>query len=134
MATFPSAEWLVALKDKLNSDAGYARIAQKWEGDLLFIIEPGGSLQNKLTYYIDLWHGACRDAYVVNEGEAPKAAFVLKGTYENFTRVMKGDLDPLQAMLTRRLGMQGNMVVMMRSVPTVLDFVRCCREVTDRIA
>jgi hypothetical protein len=29
------------------------------------------------------------------------------------------------------LGVYGNMAVLMRSVPTVLDFVRCCREVTD---
>jgi len=37
----------------------------------------------------------------------------------------------MQAMLTRKLGVQGNMAVMMRSVPVVLDFVRCAREVTD---
>jgi putative sterol carrier protein len=58
-------------------------------------------------------------------------AFTMKGTYENYIRLLKGDLDPLQAMLTRKLGLQGNMAVMMRNVPTVLDFVRCCREVTD---
>ncbi len=40
-------------------------------------------------------------------------------------------LDPIQAMLTRRLSVQGNMVTITRNVPTVLDFVRCCREVTD---
>jgi hypothetical protein len=34
-------------------------------------------------------------------------------------------------MLTRKLKVQGNMAVMMRSVPTVLDFVRCAREVTE---
>ena len=36
-----------------------------------------------------------------------------------------------QAMLTRKLGVKGNMAVMMRNVPTVLDFVRCAGEVTD---
>jgi hypothetical protein len=34
-------------------------------------------------------------------------------------------------MMTRKLQVQGNMAVMMRSVPVVLDFVRCAREVTD---
>jgi hypothetical protein len=37
----------------------------------------------------------------------------------------------MQALLTRKLSVHGNMAVLMRSVPTVLDFVRCCREVTD---
>jgi putative sterol carrier protein len=36
-------------------------------------------------------------------------------------------------MLTRKLKVKGNMAVMMRNVPVVLDFVRCAREVTDEI-
>jgi len=35
--------------------------------------------------------------------------------------------------MTRKLVVQGNMAVMMRSVPTVLDFVRCTREITTEI-
>jgi putative sterol carrier protein len=37
----------------------------------------------------------------------------------------------MQAMLTRKLSVQGNMGLMMRNVPTVLDFVRCAQEVTE---
>jgi hypothetical protein len=33
----------------------------------------------------------------------------------------------MQAMVTRRLKVQGSMAYMLRNVPTVLDFVRCCR-------
>jgi len=39
----------------------------------------------------------------------------------------------MQAMMTRRLQVEGSMAYMMRNVPTVLDFVRCAREVTDEI-
>jgi putative sterol carrier protein len=46
-------------------------------------------------------------------------------------KVLSGELDPMQALLTRKLGVQGSMAVLMRSIPTVLDFVRCCKEVTD---
>ncbi|PIW21006.1 MAG: hypothetical protein COW33_00370, partial [Anaerolineae bacterium CG17_big_fil_post_rev_8_21_14_2_50_57_27] len=59
--------------------------------------------------------------------------FVLKATYDNIARIMKGELDPMQAMLTRKLQVQGSMAYMMRNVPTVLDFVRCCRDVTTNI-
>ena len=61
----------------------------------------------------------------------PKPTFTLHAPYENATRLLKGELEPMQALLTRKVGVQGNMAVLMRSVPTVLDFVRCCREVTD---
>lgn len=132
MAKFPSEEWVAKLHEKLNSDTEYARVAQNWEGDMKFIIDPSGSLTEQKVYYLDLWHGTCRKAYAVQPGEeAPDAAFVLRATYDSFARVVGGKLDPIQAMLTRKLSLQGNMVVIMRSVPTVMNFVRCCREVTD---
>jgi len=131
VARFPESEWLSVLKEKLNTDSRYGQLAQKWEGDMLFFIEAGGNLQHQTLFYLDLWHGQCRDAYVVDQPGQVNPAFTMKGTYENYIRLLKGELDPLQAMLTRKLGLQGNMAVMMRNVPTVLDFVRCCREVTD---
>jgi len=131
VARFPDANWLTVLKEKLNTDSRYGQLAQKWEGDMLFFIEAGGNLHQQTLFYLDLWHGKCRDAYVVDQPGQVNPAFTMKGTYENYIRLLKGDLDPLQAMLTRKLGLQGNMAVMMRNVPTVLDFVRCCREVTD---
>ena len=131
MAHFPSADWIIELKNKLNSDSLYAEIASKWEGDMLCIIEPGGNLKQTVAYYLDLWHGTCRDAYAMETIDSMKPVFKLTGSYENYVRLLKGELDPMQAMLTRKLGVQGNMAVMMRNVPTVLDFVRCCREITD---
>jgi putative sterol carrier protein len=44
-----------------------------------------------------------------------------------FNAVLAGRLDPMQAMLTRRLQVSGNMAYILRNVPVVLDFVRCCR-------
>jgi putative sterol carrier protein len=131
MAKFPTTEWLETLVEKLNSDTNYARIASNWEGDMKFVIEPDESIPETKSYYLDLWHGKCRGAYEITPANDRGAAFTLKAPYKNFVRVLKGELDPLQAMLTRKLAVQGNMVVMMRNVPTVLDFVRCCRENTD---
>jgi len=131
METFPTTEWLSSLVEKLNSDQKYAQVARKWEGDILVQIDPGGDLTDRVLFYIDLWHGRCRDAYPVGEEDSVKAAFVLKAPYENYVRLLKGEIEPMQALLTRKLGLSGNMAVLMRNVPTVLDFVRCCREVTD---
>ncbi len=59
-AIFPSEEWLKGLEEKLNSDSRYKEVAKNWEGDLLFLIEPEGNLGERLTFYLDLWHGSCR--------------------------------------------------------------------------
>ncbi len=128
---FPSLEWLEKLKEKLNNDEKYAQIAKKWEGDMVCLLEPDDRLKEQAILYIDLWHGKCRGVAVWDEIGDKKPAFILKASYGNFLRVLQGDLDPMQAMLTRKLSVKGNMAVMMRNVPTVLDFVRCAGEITD---
>jgi putative sterol carrier protein len=119
---------------KLNSDEKYAQIARNWEGDLFFFIEPEGSLKEQLTFYLDLWHGACRSVdYNPDTEKYPKPVFSLRATYKNITAILSGKLDPMTAMLTNKLKVQGSLGYMMRNVPTVLDFVRCAREVTSDI-
>ncbi len=131
-AIFPGLEWLQELEMKLNSDENYARIAKNWEGDMACVLEADERLPEQKILYLDLWHGKCREVAELNEISEKNPAFVLTASYTNFLRVLQGELDPMQAMLTRKLGVKGNMAVMMRSVPTVLDFVRCAREVTDK--
>jgi putative sterol carrier protein len=132
-AIFPSPEWLEKLGEKLNADEKYARIAKNWEGDMACVVDPGGPLKEQLIYYLDLWHGKCRKTAILKDMTEIKPSFILKAPYENFARIVKGELDPMQAMMTRKLQVQGSMAYMMRNVPTVLDFVRCCREVTSEI-
>lgn len=133
-AKFPSPEWLEALEAHLNSDEQYARIAKNWEGDIGFIIKPSGAVNEEIVYYFDLWHGKCRKAVMLEAlPDDRKPAFILSGDYSNIAKIVKGELDPMQAMMTRKLNVQGSMAYMMRNVPTVLDFVRCCRDVTNEI-
>jgi len=131
---FPSAEWLKDLETKLNTDQRYGEIARKWEGDLFFFIEPTGNLKDQLTFYLDLWHGKCRKVeYAADPARYPKPAFILRATYDNITDILTAKQNPMTAMMTSRLRVQGNMGYMMRNVPTVLDFVRCAHEVTTEI-
>jgi putative sterol carrier protein len=131
MAIFPSHEWMQAIKDKLNTDEQYARIAQKWEGDLRFILEPDDSLTQTMWLYFDLWHGKCRDAYIEDQSSSTRPAFILNAPYSNFVKILTGEVGPMQALMTRMLSVKGSMAVFMRNVPTILNFVRCCQEVTN---
>lgn len=131
---FPSVEWLQALEIKLNNDAHYNQVARNWEGDLLFDIYPEGSLRDPLTMYLDLWHGKCRKVdYAPGLAKYPKPTFILRSPYNNFTAILRGKLDPMTAMMTSKLKVEGSLGYMMRNVPTVLDFVRCAREITTDI-
>lgn len=123
---FPSDEWVKAFAQRLNDSASYAEIAKNWEGDLFFQIQMPGQPEPELLY-MDLWHGKCREAYHVPKGEQKKAAFILSAPLAHFVKILKGELDPIQAMVTGRLKVQGNMVMIMRNVPTVLEFVRIAK-------
>ena len=131
VAIFPSAEWVGDLKDKLNSDEKYAQVARNWEGDLTFDIEPTGDIKERIQIYLDLWHGKCRDAHIMKSGEEKDVVFVLNAPYRVFVQILTSQLDPMQAMLTRKLIVKGSLAYMLRNIPTVLDFVRCAQEITS---
>lgn len=133
-AVFPSEEWLKEFESKLNEDPRYREVARNWEGDLFFFIEPDGNLKQGLTFYLDLWHGACRKAeYDPKPDSHPGAAFTLTSTYTNLTGILSGKLNPMTAMMTNKLKVKGNMGYMMRNAPTVFDFVRVAQAVTTEI-
>lgn len=133
-AIFPSEEWLKGLEAKLNSDGRYAELAKNWEGDLFFFIEAEGNLKEPLTFYLDLWHGACRKVqYQPAVDSYPNPTFTLTASYNNITAILSGKLNPMTAMMTSKLKVRGSMGYMMRNVPTVLDFVRVAQEVTTEI-
>lgn len=130
---FPDAEWLQGFKDYLNSSETYARIASKWEGDLVFEIKAEGPLKEDCYIHMDLWHGTCRGAKILPSLEGIEPAFVMSAPFSNFAKVVRGELDPMQALMTRKLSVKGSMAYMMRNVPTVLEFVKSAKEVTDKV-
>ena len=133
-AIFPSAEWLNGLEAQLNGDSKYGEVAKNWEGDLLFFIEPDGNLDERLTFYLDLWHGSCRKVdYKPQPDSYPNPTFTLTASYKDITSILTGKLNPMTAMMTSKLKVKGNLGYMMRNVPTVLDFVRVAQSVTTAI-
>jgi putative sterol carrier protein len=129
-AVFPSQDWILATKEKLNTDEKYTQIAKNWEGDLRLILEPDGSLKESLWMYWDLWHGKCRDAYIEDQTSTLIPALIIKAPYRNFVKIISGEVNVMQALMGRMVGVRGNMLLIMRNVPTVINFVRCCQEVT----
>ena len=131
---FPSQEWVEDLIRVVNTDSRYAEIARNWEGDLIFVIEPDEGQEpqgDTLRIYLDLWHGRCRGGHLItdNEGSVPLPRYVLSAPRSIFLKILSGKLDAVQAMLTRRLRVDGRLAYMLRNIPTVLDFVRCARQV-----
>jgi len=126
---FPSDQWIKAMMEDLNNSTAYEEAAKNWEGDFFFIIEPEGSQKETVTLYMDLWHGKCRDAFAVTEGNERSPVFVLSGKVSNWKKVMTKKLDPMQAMMTGQLKLTGNMAMVMRNVRAAKELVESCTRI-----
>lgn len=131
---FPSEGWPTALAGVLKTDRRQAEVARSREGDILVLTEPepySPPVARAAGAWLDLWHGKCRRVsfHLAGDPEMPKPAFTPRAQRSMLLRVIEGELDSMQAMVTRKLKVEGTLAYMTRSVPTVLDLVRCCRAV-----
>jgi putative sterol carrier protein len=129
MPEFATESWVQALKDELNASEAYARAAKNWEGDFYFVIAPEGALEEPVYLYMDLWHGECRAARVVDDPAAENPAFRIRATPKIWKKVVTKKLDPIQGMVTRQLQLQGDMLKIMRSVKAAQELVECVTHV-----
>ena len=121
-APFPSQVWAEQFKQILNDSAAYQSAAQKWEGALFLVIDGLGGL------YLDLWHGACREATYTTD-LTQRADYTLTATMENWRKVLAGQLDPMQGMMTRQLRLDGNLMKLMQHLKAAQELVKCATKV-----
>jgi len=126
---FPSAEWVAAFKDALNASEAYKVSAAKWEGDFYFIVSAGKGLPEPVKFYLDLWHGECREAYIVDGDDDKNPEFVIEGTIDTYKQVFSKKLDPIRALVSRKLKLKGNLGKVMRSVKATLDLVNAAASI-----
>ena len=118
---FPSDEWIQIFKEKLNKNKIYQEVAKNWEGDFLFVITPDEDLKKEVMFYIDLWHGKCRDAYLV-KGEK-QAKFVFKGPYSNWKKVIRKELDPIRGLIRGLFTVDGDSRVILDEAKAAQELV-----------
>jgi putative sterol carrier protein len=126
---FPSDAWVKALMEDLNRSEAYAEAAKTWEGDFYFIVDPGGTLDKTVTLYMDLWHGKCRDAYLVTDESSKTPVFRMSAPVATWKKVLTKKLDPIQGLVTGQLKLRGNMAMVMKSVKAAKELVESCTRV-----
>lgn len=126
---FPSDEWVKALMVEINKSEGYREAAKNWEGDFYFVVNKSPGVPQDVYLYMDLWHGACRDAYEVTEPTSKTPEFTLAAPLQVWQRVVEGKMDPIRALMTRQLKLQGNMMKIMKVPKSATELVNCCGKV-----
>lgn len=131
MARFPSEEWFEAFVRAINGSAAYREAAASWEGDISFVIEaePDRGHPSDVWAWLDLWHGECRGFRLVPPEEGERAAYVLRAPYSRWKDILRGELDPIKAMMRGKLKVRGDLATIVRYVRAANELVRLTRTI-----
>jgi putative sterol carrier protein len=134
MAVFPGEEWISMYRDRINASADYREAAATWEGAVAFVIEaePDRGVPEDVWMLLDLWHGECRDARMIQPTDADRAPYVIRAPYSRWKDVLRGDLDPVKGMMQGKLRLQGDIATVVRYVRAADELVRLTGEVPTR--
>lgn len=127
MALFGSDEFIQAFKAGVNANTAYQDAAKDWEGDFLFIIKPDGPLTKEIVYYVDLYHGACREARLVPGRDSAKAAFIYEGPLKSWVKLLDKQLDPIGSLMLGKFRLHGNLA-------KILKYTRAAKELVNSVA
>jgi putative sterol carrier protein len=134
---FASDEWAQAFRAEIESSAAYRRAGAGWKhGALVFAVRaaPQLGMKDAIGLWLDLEGGRCRGARIVSLAEAARAPFCIEGNYADWKAVVRRELDPVKAILTRRLTLRGSLITVMRFVPAAMELVACAQRVPSEFA
>jgi putative sterol carrier protein len=141
MPKFGTQEWCDLYKDAINANEAYAEAASWWTGDFVFIVNPSGNLDKKITMWIGLNKGSCTGAVIMNEGDEYivlekgkdpsgnppppyETEYVYEASYDNWVKILMSELDPIRALLSGQAKVVGDMAKIMRATKAAQELVR----------
>jgi len=131
LLTYPSDEWVALYMELLNKNDRYEDAAKTWEGDFIFEITADGEIvEENIRFYMDLWHGKCREARMAEPGDT--AEFTYSGPYKNWRALFDGKIDPIKGIMARKFKLDGDMGKVMRYTKAALELVATTRQVPTK--
>jgi putative sterol carrier protein len=131
VAAFPTDAWFQELIERINGSPAYREAAVDWEGDIAFFVEaePDHAMPRDVWGLLDLWHGSCRGGGVVDEERGRASAYVIRAPYSRWKNVVRGELDPIRAMMQGKLRVEGDLPTIVRYVKAADELVQLCATV-----
>ncbi|MCX5868007.1 MAG: SCP2 sterol-binding domain-containing protein [Proteobacteria bacterium] len=110
MALFPSPEWVEEMRKVAESDPEYKKAGADWEGDMIMVIEAEpGKLDQPFMYYSKPYKGEMLEYYQLKNENERTAEYTIRAPYSVIKGIIKGEIDPLQAMMKGKIKVKGNM-------------------------
>jgi putative sterol carrier protein len=125
--TFPSAEWAAEFKQQVQQSAAYKQAAATWTFGAVALLTRADAaigLPEDVGMWLDIERGNCSDVRVVSAAEAAKAPFCITGEYARWKSVLRKELDPIKAMMQKKLELKGQMT-------TIVKYVNASKELVE---
>jgi putative sterol carrier protein len=120
---YPSTEWAEEWRKVVNTSEPCKEAGKNWgvdfNGNFLFVIEPGSGLEKTTYLYFGYKAGECTDARVVDAPSEVNPGFTSTGPYENFKKVVKGEVDFIEMTMKGALVLKGDFGKIMRNAKFV---------------
>jgi putative sterol carrier protein len=124
--SFPSEAWAQAYGQAINQNPAYKKTASNWsEGAIALVCkaEPSLGIAEPQGMVLDLERGVCRGVvYTTDPAVIATAPFVIEASYAQWKSVIKGEVDPIKAML------QGQLRLSRGHLPTIIRDVEGSRQ------
>lgn len=133
--TFPSPEWAEQFKQVLDGSAAYKTAGAGWtHGAVALVVKADAALgvPADLGLWLDLDRGVCRSVRIVDAAEAARAPFCITGEYARWKSVIRKELDPIKAMMQKKLELKGQMTTIVKYVNASKELVECATQVPTR--
>ncbi len=124
-------EWASAFRDAINADAEYKAAGAGWTWPLALSLSaaPAHGFPQDVAVELDLARGTCGDVRV-KVGEKATTDFVLRGDYDAWRAVVRGELDPVVAVTMGKLKLvQGSLTTLMLQTKAAKALVACAQRV-----
>ena len=121
-------QWGEALCAAINASESYHAVAARWIWSVALVVQKAADLgwPRDTAVVLSLDHGHCNGVRLV-DGSKARAPFIFRGTYANWKRIMRGDVDPIVAMVKGELAVTGSMSTIMmhnRAAKALLEVAR----------
>lgn len=131
---FGSADWLDEMANGINNSEAYAAAAATWEGDICFVCPAGDGQPSDIFMYLDLQHGKCLSHEVVDSAEKHGPEFKLIAPLPTWQQILSGSLDPVKAIMLRKIQLTGPMTKIMRNAKAAVELVNCAAAIDTHYA
>jgi len=104
MAKFATMEWGQLLKDHLNQSRDFKNAAKDFVASFVLTMAaaPDKNFPEDKSFYAAAKKGQILEIAEMPAGETKETDYVFKGSYENWTAVATGELDPIRAIMDKK--------------------------------